>query len=86
MKIRTKFGTNNVVGIRVAQLRKARGMKQRDLLAKLQVEGIDINTTGISELEGQIRVVRDYEVLVLAKLLNTSVEFLLEGRNDEQQK
>jgi len=57
-------------------------LKQKDLLAKLQIEGMEISKTGISELKRQIRVVRDHEILILARVLKTSVEYLLEGRNE----
>jgi len=58
------------------------GIKQKDLLAMIQSDGMIISTSGLSELEGQNRIVRDFEVQMLAKRLKTSVEYLIDGRNE----
>jgi transcriptional regulator with XRE-family HTH domain len=70
-------GTKNIVGSKVAAIRKERGIKQKDFLARLQVLGMDISATGLSRLEGQYRLVHDFEVVVLAKALGMSVGELL---------
>ena len=70
-------GTKNIVGTKVVELRKKRGIKQKDLLAQLQVLGMDISGTSLSRLEGQYRLVQDYEVVILAKALKVDVAFLL---------
>ncbi|HCM23910.1 MAG TPA: transcriptional regulator, partial [Ruminococcaceae bacterium] len=58
MRLRKQaLGTRNLVGARVEAARKSEGMKQKDLLAQLQVQGIDMNASGLSKLEGQIRYV-----------------------------
>jgi transcriptional regulator with XRE-family HTH domain len=83
LKIRKQeLGTRNLVGARVELTRKKQGIKQRELLARLQVEGIDLNASALSKIEGQIRMVTDFELLALSKVLNVSVEWLLgcEGR------
>ncbi|WP_322199470.1 hypothetical protein [Acutalibacter intestini] len=54
-------------------------MKQKELLAQLQVRGVDLNASGLSKLEGQIRFVTDIELLALADILNVSVMWLLTG-------
>ena len=56
-------------------------MKQKDLLAKLQTEGIEISTPALSLLEGQKRPVMDYELNASADILGVSVDWLL-GRAD----
>jgi transcriptional regulator with XRE-family HTH domain len=71
------LGTRNLVGARVEAARKSEGMKQKELLAQLQVQGIDMNASGLSKLEGQIRYVTDYELVALAKIFNVSVDWLL---------
>jgi len=71
------LGTRNLVGARVEQARKNQGMKQKELLAQLQVNGVDMNASGLSKLEGQIRYVTDYELAALSKILNVSVDWLL---------
>ena len=52
-------------------------MKQKDLLTQLQIGGIDLNASGLSKLEGQIRSVSDYELVALAQVLEVSVLWLL---------
>ena len=52
-------------------------MLQKDLLAKLQVEGLNISLPALSLLEGQKRPVFDYELFILAKVLDKDVKWLL---------
>lgn len=78
MRLRKQaIGTRNVVGARVEARRKELGMKQKELLALLQEKGIEINASGLSKLEGQIRSVPDYELIALADALDISVPCLL---------
>jgi len=73
-------GTKNIIGTRVTAIRKAQGMKQKEFLARLQTLGLDISPTSLSRLEGQDRLVQDYEVVIIAKALEISVgELLGEG-------
>lgn len=71
------LGDSNIVGARVTQMRLRLGMKQVELLAKLQVEGIAISIPALSLLEGQKRPVSDKELHALAKILNVSADWLL---------
>lgn len=78
MRIRKQeLGTRNIVGARVEEIRKEQGMKQKELLAKLQTRGIDMNSSGMSKLEGQVRYVADYELAAIADILGVSVDRLL---------
>ena len=78
MRIRKQeLGDKNLVGARVLQRRKELGMSQKDLLARLQVEGVDLNSSGLSKIEGQIRGVSDKELVALSSVLNISVVELL---------
>ena len=84
MRVRKQeLGSRNIAGAKVEQRRRAIGMKQKDLLTQLQVRGVDLNASGLSKLEGQIRCVTDKELLVIAKTLNVSVLWLL-GLEDEE--
>ena len=47
------LGDRNIVGQRVAQARQALGLKQTELLARLQIKEIDISASSLSLLEGQ---------------------------------
>ena len=46
-------------------------MKQKELLAQLQVSGVDMNASGLSKLEGQIRYVTDFELAALADIFRS---------------
>jgi transcriptional regulator with XRE-family HTH domain len=79
MKIRVKdYSDRNLIGRRVETLRKARGIKQKDFIARLQVAGLDINPTSYSKLEGQVRIATDREVYVIAQVLGVPMEELFE--------
>lgn len=70
-------GDKNIIGSKVVAIRKSKGIKQREFLARLQTLGLDISQTSLSRLEGQYRLVQDYEVVVIAKALEVSVGYLL---------
>ena len=78
MRIRKQaLGEKNIIGRRVEAQRKALGMKQKDLLVQLQIKGIDLNASGLSKLEGQLRGVNDYELKAIAEVLEVTVNWLL---------
>ena len=82
MRLRKQaLGTRNICGARVELARQNLGMKQKELLAQLQVRGIDMNASGLSKLEGQVRMTTDIELAALAKILNVPVDWLL-GKED----
>lgn len=71
------LGNKNIIGARVTQARNKIGMKQGELLAKLQLSGVDISSPALSLLEGQKRPVSDIELNALANILQVSVDWLL---------
>ena len=71
------LGDKNIVGARVTEARKALGMKQVELLTKLQLAGVDMSVPALSLLEGQKRMVSDIELNALADILKVSVNWLL---------
>lgn len=78
MRIRKQpVGDRNICGARVEQRRREINMKQKDLLTQLQIRGIDLNTSGLSKLEGQLRSVCDTELVALSEVLGVSVNWLL---------
>lgn len=78
MRIRKQpLGDRNICGERVEARRREIGMKQKDLLTQLQIRGIDLNASGLSKLEGQLRSVNDTELIALSEVLNVSVDWLL---------
>ena len=72
-------GTKNIIGSKVVEMRKERGIKQKDFLAQLQIQGLDISPTSLSRLEGQYRLVQDYEIVALAKVLKITTDELLKN-------
>lgn len=76
------IGSRNIVGAKVERIRKEKHIKQKDLVAILQSNGMDICDTSMSRLEGQNRLVQDFEVPILAAALGVTVEWLL---NQEDQ-
>ena len=77
MKIRKQeYGDSNMVGKNIERLRKERGIKQKDFIAKIQTMGCDMNPTSYSKLEGQVRNATDREIFVIAKILGVSMEEL----------
>lgn len=82
MKIRKQtYGNANMVGKNIEQLRKERGIKQKDFIAKMQVMDCDINPTSYSKLEGQVRSATDREIYVIAKILGVKMEDLFKNEN-----
>ena len=76
-KRKLALGDRNLVGARVTQARLARGMKQTELLAQLQLAGVDLSVPALSLLEGQKRPVSDIELNALADILKVSPDWLL---------
>lgn len=80
MKLRKKNYENcNIVGKNIEALRKSMGIKQKDLISRMQAMGLDINPTSYSKLEGQIRLASDKELYVIAKILGVSVDSFFKG-------
>ncbi|MDY6016156.1 MAG: helix-turn-helix domain-containing protein [Acutalibacteraceae bacterium] len=78
MRIRKQaLGDRNIVGAKIEARRKAINMKQKDLLTQLQIKGIDLNASGLSKLEGQLRYVTDFELKALSEVLGMTVNELL---------
>lgn len=77
MKIYDYEGKKNICGIRVHEARRRLNLTQSELAAKMQLAGITIERDSISRIEIGTRFVADYEIKVLAKLLNVEVNWLL---------
>ena len=81
MKTRKKdYGKANMVGKNIEELRKNRGISQKDFIAQIQVMGCDINPTSYSKLEGQLRAANDREIYVIAKILGVQIEELFNAK------
>lgn len=69
----------NLIGDRVKQARKNSKPKitQLDLLARLEVRGLQLEKTAISKIEAKTRPVTDIELVAIADSLGVSVNWLL---------
>ncbi len=80
MKIRKQeYGDANMVGKNVERIRKERGIRQKDFVAKMQAWGCDINPTSYSKLEGQLRCATDREIFAIAQILGVPMEALFKA-------
>jgi len=71
-------GEKNISGDRIHQARTAIRLSQSDLAARMQVNGVTIEREAISKIETGDRFVTDYELMMFAKVLGVSMEWLVE--------
>jgi transcriptional regulator with XRE-family HTH domain len=70
----------NISGGRIRQVRRQHGLDQVELAAALHVDyGIKLEQSDISEIERQVRSLRDYELDAIAKVLDIDPVWLLRG-------
>ena len=65
-------GRNNICGAKVALLRKAEGISQRELADRLQRLGLDVDKNAVQRIESGQRFVTDIELEYLAKAFGIS--------------
>jgi len=76
-------GLANITGNEIKRLRKERKLSRQELSNKLMMLGIDINNDGIYRIENGKRIVKDFELAALAKVLDTTeTELLRDFRNN----
>lgn len=76
---KTADGRNNIVGVKVAELRKGMKISQRQLADNLQAINLDIDKNAIQRIESGQRFVTDIELISLAKVFSTTIAELLKG-------
>ena len=76
---------SNVVGTKIKNLRKSQKMSRATLSNKLMMLGIDINADGIYKIEKGTRIVKDFELMAFAIVLNISESDLLKDFRVELQ-
>lgn len=70
----------NIAGPRIKEARLKANMKQADLAAALSVDyDITLDRSDISEIETQVRGIKDYELDAIAQILDADVTWLLRG-------
>jgi transcriptional regulator with XRE-family HTH domain len=80
----TLMNRRNIVGSRIRQARKSANpsITQMDLVARLEVQGISIDRSGLSKIETGHRPVTDIEAAGIARALKVSVSWLF-GETDD---
>ena len=70
----------NISGIRIRQVRLQHGLDQIELAAALNVDyGVKLEQSDISEIERQVRCVKDYELDAISRVLDIDPIWLLRG-------
>lgn len=73
-------GKKNLIGPRVRELRRAKGLSQEQMAAQLQLLGMDSERGVVKRIENGSRFVTDVELCLLAEYFQVSVAELL-GRD-----
>lgn len=83
MKIYWNGKSKNIIGPKIKELRLRLNLTQKSLAEKLQLEGYEFSDLTILRIEQRKRFVPDYEVALLAKFFNISVDDLLNSSNQK---
>lgn len=74
-----QFNNNkNVIADKLRFYREKANMSQQQIAAQMQTIGVNIDQQMISRIEKNQRMVTDYELACFCKLLNVSLEEMLE--------
>ena len=80
MKIYWDGKSKNIIGNKVKELRKERGLTQKHFAELLQLEGYEFSDLTILRIEQGSRFVPDYEIVILANFFGITTDELL-GKN-----
>ena len=78
-KTNEKEARKNIVGLKMKELREARGLSQRDLAKEFQLIGCDIDQNVITRTERGERKVSDKEILAIAIVFGVTAADLFEN-------
>lgn len=72
--------SKNIVGSRIVEARRTAKPRitQKDLIARLQIQGMKLEQSALSKIEHGQRPVTDIEVVALAKALKMPTAWLLQ--------
>ncbi len=74
---KSNVGTNNMIGERLAEKRKATGLSQKKFADRLQLLGLDVDKNAIQRIECGKRFVTDIELVYICRALETDPNSLL---------
>lgn len=71
----------NIVGSRISALRRRKNLRvtQEELVARLQMMGVDIDQSALSRIENGERQITDIELLAVAHALGVEVAVVFVG-------
>lgn len=70
----------NISGPHIRTIRQALGLQQIELAVALSMDyGLKLEQSDISEIERQVRSVKDFELEAIARVLDIDPVFLLRG-------
>ena len=75
---KTTDGRNNICGEKIALLRSAMKISQRELADRLQIAGLDIDKNAVQRIEAGKRFVTDIELKFFSGVLGLGVDELLQ--------
>ena len=68
--------SRNIIGKTVKHFRQKKGVTQKDLAARLNIQGINIDQPMITKIENQSRELLDYEIKGISIALGVPIEEL----------
>ncbi|MBQ4107787.1 MAG: helix-turn-helix transcriptional regulator [Clostridia bacterium] len=68
----------NMIGQNIKKYRKLKGLKQQELSNQLELMGVYVCRGSISRIEDSQRTVTDIELYAFAKVLNVSIDDLID--------
>ena len=68
----------NLIGENIKKYRKINNLSQRDLIAKLNLIGFNLDQASLARIETHKREVYDYELLYFANIFKIKIEELYE--------
>ena len=74
------MSNKNIIGANIRFYRKEKNYTQKELIARLGIQGIDLDEPKLSRIENQLRPILDYEVLAFAKALDIPISYLFKKR------
>lgn len=77
MKLVIDSDIRNIIGPRLKTVRLSNKLTQQQLSAKLETMAVYVDRASLSKIERQKRIVTDYELLALCKILKVSPNWML---------
>jgi len=78
LKIYDYNGKKNLCGETLRKLRREKMMTQEELCRQMQLHGVVVDRFAIAKIEAGTRFVADYELYVLAQIMEVNMEDFFE--------